>query len=103
MIGCISDILEAREEADWIEDGLERQHRHDEFLLIRSLITIGFISSVFLTMTTVVFITFLESNWSITARSSIEEIFGGAPILRPLGCPRRPSLREAYEARHFNK
>ena len=51
----------AREEADWIEDGLERQHRH-EFLLIRSLITIGFISSVFFTMKTVVFITFLESN-----------------------------------------
>ena len=30
----------AREEADWIEDGLERQHRH-EFVLIRSLIKIA--------------------------------------------------------------
>ena len=89
--------MEAREEADWIEDGLERQHRHDEFLLIRSLITIGFISSVFLTMTTVVFITFLESKSSITKRSCSEEIFAGGPILKPFVCPTRPSLREEYE------
>ena len=38
-----------------MEDGLKGQHRH-ELLLIRSLITIGFISRGFLTMTTVVFI-----------------------------------------------
>ena len=29
LIGCISDISEAREEADWMEDGLKGQHRHE--------------------------------------------------------------------------